>query len=227
MQIEFNAQVRTLQGTGASRRLRKAGRVPGVVYGGDQPAAAIDIDHNEIFHKLKAEAFHASVLAMVVDGAKQNVLLRDVQMHPFKRQVLHLDFQRVDASHKMHIRVPLHFINADICPGVKEHGVIVSHVQTELDIKCLPADLPAFIEVDLKDLDTGHSMHVSALKLPEGVEAVVHKGEDPVVVSVSIPRGGVADEAADAAVAATAAAASATAAAPAAAAPAPPAPSDS
>ncbi|MFA7282200.1 MAG: 50S ribosomal protein L25/general stress protein Ctc [Sterolibacterium sp.] len=216
MQIEFNAQVRTLQGTGASRRLRKAGRVPGVVYGGDKPAAAIDVDHNEIFHKLKMETFHASVLAMVVDGAKQSVLLRDVQMHPFKRQVLHLDFQRVDAAQKLHIKVPLHFINADICPGVKEHGGVVSHVQNELDIKCLPADLPSFIEVDLKDLDTGHSMHVSALKLPQGVEAVVHKGEDPVVVSVSVPRGGVADEAADAAAAATAAAASATAAAPAA-----------
>jgi large subunit ribosomal protein L25 len=223
MQIEFNAQVRTLQGTGASRRLRKAGRVPGVVYGGNQPAAAIDIDHNEIFHKLKSEAFHASVLAMVVAGARQNVLLRDVQMHPFKRQVLHLDFQRVDATQKLHIKVPLHFINADICPGVKEHGAIVSHVLTELDIKCLPADLPSFIQVDLKDLDTGHSIHISALQLPAGVEAVVHKGEDPVVVSASIPRGGVADEAADAEVAATAAAAAAAAApaaAPAAAAPA-------
>ncbi|MDD5175116.1 MAG: 50S ribosomal protein L25/general stress protein Ctc [Sterolibacterium sp.] len=220
MQIEFNAQVRTLQGTGASRRLRKAGRVPGVVYGSDKPAEAIDIDHNEIYHKLKLEAFHASVLSMNVAGAKQNVLLRDVQMHPFRRQVLHLDFQRVDATHKLHIKVPLHFINADIAPGVKEGGGIVSHVQTELDIKCLAGDLPEFIEVDLKDLDAGHSIHVSALNLPKGVEAVVHKGEDPVVVSIIIPRGGVADEAADAAVAATAAAATAAAAAPAAAAPA-------
>ena len=212
MQIEFNAQVRTLQGTGASRRLRKAGRVPGVVYGSDKPAEAIDIDHNEIYHKLKQEAFHASVLAMVVDGAKQSVLLRDVQMHPFKRQILHLDFQRVDATHKLHIKVPLHFINADIAPGVKERGGIVSHVQTDLDIRCLAADLPEFIEIDLKDLDAGHSIHVSALSLPKGVEAVVHKGEDPVVVSIIIPRGGVADEAADAAVAAAAAAASAPAA---------------
>ena len=213
MEMEFNAQMRTLQGTGASRRLRKAGRVPGIVYGNDKPAEAIDIDHNEIFHKLKMEIFHASVLSMNVGGAKQSVLLRDVQMHPFKRQVLHLDFQRVDATHKLHIKVPLHFINADICPGVKAHGGIVSHVQNELDIRCLPADLPKFIEVDLKDLDTGHSMHVSALKLPAGVEAVVHRGEDPVVVSVSVPRGGVADEAADAATAAAASAASAPAAA--------------
>ena len=213
MHIEFNAQARTLQGTGASRRLRKAGRVPGVVYGGDKPAEAIDIDHNEIFHKLKQEAFHASVLDMVVGDAKQKVLLRDVQMHPFKRQVLHLDFQRVDDTRKLHIKVPLHFINAEISPGVKQQGAIVSHVMTELNITCLPSDLPEFIEVDLKDLVAGHSIHVSALTLPKGVEAVVHKGEDPVVAAATIPRGGVADDAADQAIAAAAAAASAPAAA--------------
>ncbi|TRZ64082.1 MAG: 50S ribosomal protein L25/general stress protein Ctc [Rhodocyclaceae bacterium] len=212
MHIEFNAQARTLQGTGASRRLRKAGRVPGVVYGGDKPAEAIDVDHNEIFHKLKQEAFHASVLSMLVAGAKQDVLLRDVQMHPFRRQVLHLDFQRVDAAHKLHVRVPLHFINADVAPGVKEQGGVVSHVMTELNITCLAADLPAFIEVDLKDLVAGHSIHVSALTLPQGVQATLHKGEDPVVAAVTIPRGGIADEAEDAAVAAAAAAASAPAA---------------
>ena len=209
MSNEFNAQPRTLQGTGASRRLRKAGRIPGVVYGGEKAAEAIDLDHNELFHKLKQEAFHASVLTMLVAGAKQDVLLRDVQMHPFKRQILHLDFQRVDATHKLHIKVPLHFINADIAPGVKLQAGIVSHVLTELDIKCLAADLPEFIEVDLKDLAAGHSIHVSALTLPKGVEAALHKGEDPVVASITIPRGGIADEAADAEVAAAAAAASA------------------
>ena len=206
MSNEFNAQPRTLQGTGASRRLRKAGRIPGVVYGGEKAAEAIDLDHNELFHKLKQEAFHASVLTMLVAGAKQDVLLRDVQMHPFKRQILHLDFQRVDATHKLHIKVPLHFINADIAPGVKLQAGIVSHVLTELDIKCLAADLPEFIEVDLKDLAAGHSIHVSALTLPKGVEAALHKGEDPVVASITIPRGGIADEAADAEVAAAAAA---------------------
>jgi len=209
MSNEFNAQARTLQGTGASRRLRKAGRIPGVVYGGEKAAEAIDLDHNELFHKLKQETFHASVLTMVVGGAKQNVLLRDVQMHPFKRQVLHLDFQRVDANQKLHLKVPLHFINADIAPGVKQQGGIVSHVLTELEVKCLAADLPEFIEVDLKDLVAGHSIHVSALALPKGVEAALHKGDDPVVASITIPRGGVADEAADAEVAAAAAAASA------------------
>ena len=209
MSNEFNAQPRTLQGTGASRRLRKAGRIPGVVYGGEKKAEAIDLDHNELFHKLKQEAFHASVLTMVVAGDKQDVLLRDVQMHPFKRQILHLDFQRVDATHKLHIKVPLHFINAEIAPGVKLQGGIVSHVMTELDIRCLAADLPEFVEVDLKDLAAGHSIHVSALTLPKGVEASLHKGEDPVVASITIPRGGMADEAADAEAAAAASAASA------------------
>ncbi|HUY04013.1 MAG TPA: 50S ribosomal protein L25/general stress protein Ctc [Rhodocyclaceae bacterium] len=194
MLIEFNAQKRTLQGTGASRRLRRAGRVPGVVYGGEQPAEAIDFDHNEIFHKLKQETFHASVLTMVIDGGRQNVLLRDVQMHPFKRQVMHLDFQRVDASHKIHTKVPLHFINADIAPGVKLQGGIVSHVLTELEVSCLPDDLPEYIEVDLKDVAAGHSLHLSAVTMPKGVEPLLHKGEDPVVAAITIPRGAAADE---------------------------------
>ena len=201
MQLEFNAQSRTLQGTGASRRLRKTGRIPGIVYGGDKTAEAIDIDHNEIWHKLKHEVFHASVLTLILDNAKQQVLLRDVQMHPFKRQILHLDFQRVDATHKLHIKVPLHFLNADIAPGVKQQGGIVSHVLTELEIKCLPADLPEFIEVDLKDLAANHSIHVSALNLPKGVETLLHKGDDPVIVTITIPRGGVAEDAAEAAAA--------------------------
>ncbi len=198
MQMDFNAQPRTLQGTGASRRLRKAGRVPGVVYGGEKPAEAIDIDHNEIWHKLRNETFHASVLTMNLAGATQTVLLRDIQMHPFKRQILHLDFQRVDATHKLHTKVPLHFINADIAPGVKLQGGIVSHVVTELDVKCLAGDLPEFIEVDLKDLAAGHSLHASALKLPKGVELVGHKDDDPVVAAITIPRGSKADEAAEA-----------------------------
>ena len=205
MQMDFNAQPRTLQGTGASRRLRKSGRVPGVVYGGDKPAQAIDIDHNEIWHKLRKEAFHASVLTLNLAGATQSVLLRDIQMHPFKRQILHLDFQRVDATHKLHTTVPLHFINAEIAPGVKLQGGLVSHVINELDVKCLAADLPEFIEVDLKELSAGHSIHVSALKLPKGVELALHKGEDPVVVTIAIPRGGLTEEAAPAAAAAPAA----------------------
>ena len=205
MQYEFNAQPRTLQGTGASRRLRRTGRVPGVVYGGEKPAQAIDIDHNEIWHKLRKEAFHSSVLTMILAGANETVLLRDIQMHPFKRQILHLDFQRIDATHAIHQKVPLHFVNADIAPGVKLQGGLVSHIINELDVKCLPGDLPEFIEVDLKELSAGHSIHVSALKLPKGVEAALHKGEDPVVVTIAMPRGGAAEEAAPEAAAAAAA----------------------
>lgn len=199
MLLEFNAQARTLQGTGASRRLRKAGRVPGVVYGGEKAAQAIDIDHNEIWHKLRQEVFHASILTMKIDGASESVLLRDIQMHPFKRQVLHLDFQRVDAKQAIHLKVPLHFINSEIAPGVKLQGGIVSHVITEIEVKCLPGDLPDFIEVDVKDMSAGHSIHLSAINMPKGVEAVSHKGEDPVVVTIVIPRGAVGDEAAAAA----------------------------
>ena len=197
MRIEFNAQKRTLQGTGASRRLRHSGRVPGILYGGEQTPEAIEFDHNEIFHKLKQETFHASVLTMLMDGKSQMVLLRDVQMHPFRRQVLHLDFQRVDATHKITTRVPLHFINAELSPGVKLQGGIVSHVMNELEVRCLPGDLPEFIEVDLKDASTGQSVHLSALTLPKGVEAVVaHKGEDPVIAAITVPRSAVAEEAA-------------------------------
>ncbi|MGB0128216.1 MAG: 50S ribosomal protein L25/general stress protein Ctc, partial [Rhodocyclaceae bacterium] len=155
MSNEFNATSRGEQGTGASRRLRRTGRIPGIVYGGGQEPKAISLDHNELFHKLKLEAFHASILSMSLDGAVQQVLLRDVQMHAYKPLVLHLDFQRVDATHKIHTKVPLHFVNADLAPGVKLHGGIASHTMNELDVECLPADLPEFIEVDYKELGVG------------------------------------------------------------------------
>ena len=193
MTIQFNAKTRVLQGTSASRRLRRAGNVPGIVYGSGAPAQ-IEVDHNEIFHALRNEAFHASVLTMVLDGTNQSVILKDTQWHPYKQQVLHLDFQRVDATHKIHVKVPLHFINADVAPGVKLEGGMVSHPMTELDLECLPGDLPEFIEVDLKDLKSGASIHVSALNLPKGVKALTH-GEDPVVATVLAVRGG--DDAAE------------------------------
>jgi large subunit ribosomal protein L25 len=220
MKIEFSANKRALQGTGASRRLRRAGKVPAILYGGDQTAQPIEVDHNQLFHSLKQEAFHASVLGMNLDGQKLQVLLRDVQMHAFKPQVLHVDFQRVAADQKIHMRVPLHFVNADIAPGIKLQGGIVSHVLNELDVSCLPGDLPEFIEVDMKDVSVGHSVHVKDLKLPKGVEPQLHKGENPVVATIVVPRGTTADELAVADEAAAAAAASAAAAAPAAAAPA-------
>jgi len=193
MQLEFNANKRDGQGTGASRRLRRTGRVPGILYGGTVTPQQIDIDHNELFQLLRKEAFYSSVLNINLDGKKEMCLLRDVQRHPYRPVILHADFQRVDASHKLHQKVPLHFVNADVSPGVKLSGGMVQHVMSDLDVRCLAKDLPAFIEVDLKDMSTGHSLHVSELKLPAGVEAVVHKGEDPVVATV-IVRGGKAEE---------------------------------
>jgi large subunit ribosomal protein L25 len=194
MSIEVKATKREVQGTGASRRLRRAGRVPGIIYGGSAQPQNIEFDHNDLWQHLRKEAFYSSVLNLDVDGAQQICLLRDVQRHPFRQLILHVDFQRIDATHAIHQKVPLHFINADIAPGVKLSGGMVQHVMTDLDVKCLPKDLPGFIEVDLKDLDAGHSLHVTQLKLPAGVEAVLHKGEDPVVATVVVRGGGAASE---------------------------------
>jgi large subunit ribosomal protein L25 len=187
MQFELQAQKRNDQGTGASRRLRRAAKVPAIVYGGAAAAQAIELDHNTIFLNLKKEAFHASVLTLDIDGKKESVLLRDTQMHPYKAIVLHVDFQRVDPNQKLHQKVPLHFVNADVAPGVKLSGGLVSHTINELDVSCLPANLPEFIEVDLKDLKVGQSIHVKDLALPKGVSLVLH---NPVVVSIVAKKGG-------------------------------------
>lgn len=212
MTIEINATPRKAQGTGASRRLRNSGRTPGIVYGSGD-VLIIELDHNELYHKLRSEAFHASVLTLNLEGKKESVLLRDFVMHPFRQQVQHVDFQRVDAKKKMHIKVPLHFINEAIAPGVKTGGGKISHVMNELDITCLPADLPAFIEVDLGGLELGHSVHVADLKLPKGVETAAHGTHtaEAVVATVQIPRGAIEAEAEAEAAAATAAAAPAAA----------------
>jgi large subunit ribosomal protein L25 len=194
MKIEINASKRELQGTGASRRLRRAGRVPGILYGGEQQPQAIEFDHNELFQHLRREAFYSSVLTMNVEGTKQMCLLRDVQRHAYKLQILHVDFQRIDATHEIHQKVPLHFVNAEIAPGVKLSGGMVQHVMTELDVKCMPKDLPEFIEVDLKDLVGGASIHVTQLAMPAGVKPVLHKGEDPVVAAIVVRGGGAASE---------------------------------
>lgn len=199
MKIEISADKRTVQGKGASRRLRGSGKVPGVIYGGEQPAESIELDHNELYHKLKMEAFHASILALSVSGTKESVLLRDVQMHPFKQKVLHVDFQRIAKNTKIHMKVPLHFINAEISPGVKTSGGIVSHVMTEVDISCLPDDLPEFISVDLIDMVEGQTLHLSDLTIPENVEIpALTKGDDLPVATIVIPRAApVEEEAAD------------------------------
>lgn len=216
MAIEIAATTRSAQGTGASRRLRKTNRVPGIVYGTGE-AAMIELDHNTLYYALRKEEFHASILSLDLDGKKQNVLLRDFQMHPFRQQVLHIDFQRVDAKKKIHMKVPLHFLNAEISPGVKTGGGIISHVLNDLEITCLPADLPKAIEVDLSNLDLGHSIHVSDVKLPKGVEVAGHHHATDAVATVQVPRGHV-EAAAEAAASEAASAASTAAAAPAAAA---------
>ncbi|HRQ09010.1 MAG TPA: 50S ribosomal protein L25/general stress protein Ctc, partial [Nitrosomonas europaea] len=169
MQIEISANSRKLHGTGANRRLRSQGRLPGVIYGGNGDAQSIELDHKDLYYKLKMEAFHASILSISIDGKKEQVLLRDVQMHPFKQQVLHIDFQRVRQDQKIHVKVPLHFINADIAPGVKLSGGMISHVATEIEISCLPKDLPEFITVDLSGMTAGSTLHLSDLILSENV----------------------------------------------------------
>jgi len=186
MQFEINATKREVQGSSASRRLRRASRVPGILYGGTVAPQMIEFDHNELYQSLRKEAFHSSVINMNIAGAKEMCLLRDVQMHPYKLQIKHVDFQRIDATHMIHQKVPLHFINADIAPGVKIGGGMVTHAFTELDVKCLPKDLPGFIEVDLKNLQAGQAMHLSELKLPEGVELAHHGESDPVIAGVVV-----------------------------------------
>jgi large subunit ribosomal protein L25 len=214
MNFEFTAFPRATEGRGASRRMRRAGKAPGIVYGGTVKPTPIELDHNALFHALRNEAFHSSILTMKLDGAATRVLLRDVQMHPFRNEILHVDFQRVDENRKIHMKIPLHFVNGEISPAVKINGAIVSHVTTELDITCLPKDLPEFIEVDLTELDVGHSMHVSAMKLPPGVSVVTRGKADPVVATAIVPRAQVETEeetaaAADAKAASAAAAAEA------------------
>jgi len=181
------ATTRQAQGTGASRRLRHQGKVPGILYGGKADAIRIEVDHNPLFHSLKREKFHASVLEMELDGRAEKVLLRDFQMHPFRPLVLHIDFQRVAEDQKIHVRVPLHFVGGENSPAVKLVGAIIGHVRSELDISCLPRDLPEFIEVDLSHLTAQDTVHARDLKLPPGVMAVLRGKENPVVVSVTLP----------------------------------------
>ena len=195
MKIEVVAYPRTQQGTGASRRLRGSGRVPGIVYGANKPAQPVELNQQALLKHLKMEAFHASILDMTVDGAKEQVLLRDYQMHPWKPMVLHVDFQRIDKTKRIHMRVPLHFTNADVSPGVKLGGGMVQHVMNEIEIQCLPDDLPEYIEVDLKDLEVGDSIHVNELVLPKGVEPIAKlKHDNPAVVTVQVPKAMVVEE---------------------------------
>jgi large subunit ribosomal protein L25 len=185
--MEFVAFERTKQGTGASRRLRHAGKVPGIVFGAGEPTM-IELDHNALYFALKKEAFHSSILEMELGGKKQKVLLRDFQMHPWKQQVLHVDFQRVDETTKLRKKVPLHFSGEENSVAVKTDKCLVSHVATEIEIECLATQLPEFIVVDLSGLVKGKSLHVSDLVLPAGIKAVKHGSLNPVVVAVTEPK---------------------------------------
>ena len=182
--MKFVAFERAKQGTGASRRLRNSGRTPGIVYGGTADTTLIELDHNALWHAIKKEAFHASVLDMELAGKEHKVLLRDVQMHPFKQLILHIDFQRVDENTKLHMKVPLHFSGDELSPAVKTDGCIANHVVTEIEVLCLPTDLPEFIAVDLSGLKKGKSLHLADIVLPKGVSAVTHGKNNPVIVSV-------------------------------------------
>jgi large subunit ribosomal protein L25 len=188
--MKFVAFERAKQGTGASRRLRNTGRTPGIVFGGSAEPTAIELDHNALWFTLQKEAFHASLLEMELNGKTEIVLLRDVQYHPFKQLVLHVDFQRVDAKTRLHKKVPLHFINGETSPAVKLDRSVVNHVMTELEVECLATDLPEHIEIDLGESVKGSTLHVTDLKLPKGIKAVTHGKNNQTVVTFTAPPGG-------------------------------------
>ena len=185
--MQFVAFERAKQGTGASRRLRNTGRTPGIVFGGNVAPATIELDHNALWHALKKEAFHASILDMELNGKVEKVLLRDVQYHPFKPLVLHVDFQRVDETTRLHKKVPLHFVNADNSPAVKQDKCVINHIVTEVEIECLAIKLPEFIEVDLGNVTKGQSIHANDLQLAAGIKLVTHGKPNPTIATVVEP----------------------------------------
>ncbi|MFS8973598.1 50S ribosomal protein L25/general stress protein Ctc [Cupriavidus necator] len=186
---------RSVQGTGASRRLRNSGKTPGIIYGGAAEPKMIELDHNALWHALKKEAFHSSILELEVAGKSEQALLRAFQMHPFKPLVLHVDFQRVSANDKIHVKVPLHFMNQETAPGVKLGHGLVNHIVNDLEVSCLPADLPEFIEVDVGSMELGQTLHLSDLKLPQGLTVITHGDDNPAIASISQPAGAVAEAA--------------------------------
>lgn len=180
--FEVIAQVRSEEGKGASRRLRRTGQIPGIVYGGHQPPEMITVDHNELLQRLDAEAFFTSLIDLKIGERSTQVVLKDLQRHPAKPFVLHVDFQRVSQGEKLRMVVPIHFENEATCVGVKKRGK-VSHNLTEIEVTCLPADLPEFIAVDMANMDIGDILHVSELQLPAGVELThAQEPETPVVM---------------------------------------------
>lgn len=183
--MKFVAFERAKQGTGASRRLRITGRTPGIVYGGTGEPVLIEIDHNTLWHAIKKEAFHGAILEMELGGKDHKVLLRDLQMHPYKQQVLHIDFQRVEARTRMTVKVPVHYSGEDESPAIKTENCLVNHVLTEMTVSCFPADIPEFIAVDLSGLTKSSSLRVKDVVLPKNVKAVAKGQVNPVMVSVT------------------------------------------
>jgi large subunit ribosomal protein L25 len=193
------AKARTDAGKGASRRLRRlAGELPGIVYGGPKAPQNISLSHKDLAKALEDEAFYSHIITLTVDNAAEKVVLKDLQRHPAKGTILHADFQRVDETHTITMRVPLHFLNQEKCVGVRLEGGAVSHSLSEIEVRCLPQNLPEFIEVDVADLHVGDMIHISQLNLPAGVESVElshGEGHDHAVVSVHLPRGATTDAA--------------------------------
>jgi len=188
--FELTAEPREAKGTGASRRLRHTGKVPAILYGAGKPPTMVTFDHNNMLHNLQNEAFHTAILTINLGTDQDQAILRDWQMHPYKPQVLHVDFQRISATEKIHMRVPLHFVGQEVSPGVKQQDGIASHLMTEVDVTCLPAQLPEYLTVDMSQLSIGDSIHLSDLPLPEGVSitSLAHGGDDLAVAAVTAAR---------------------------------------
>ncbi len=184
---ELQVEIRSDQGKGASRRLRRAGKVPGILYGGGMDPQPVALDHQRLLHSLENEGFYSHILTVDVGGEKQKAVLRDLQRHPAKHAILHVDLMRVSETQKIRVQVPLHFIGEDVALGVKEAGGIMSHDLNDVGVECLPKHLPEFIAVDVSELDISESLHLSDLKLPEGVEVPdMARGHDPVMVSIHV-----------------------------------------
>jgi large subunit ribosomal protein L25 len=182
--FEITAEARTDTGKGASRRLRRSGQVPGIVYGAHKEPSMISLMHHEMAHALENEAFYSSLLTLKIGKKKETVVLKDLQRHPAKPFILHMDFQRVQADEKLRLHVPIHFVNEETCPGIKSGGQ-ASHVMADLEISCLPKDLPEFISIDMAQMEMGAVLHASEVTLPEGVElAGTDTGEDPIVLTI-------------------------------------------
>lgn len=187
--FEVVANARHDIGKGASRRLRREDKVPGVVYGGGKDTVSLVVEHKSIAKSLENEAFYSRILTLKTDATSERVILKDVQRHPFKARIMHVDFQRVRADEKLHMYIPLHFVGADEAPGVKDAGGIISHIMNDVEVSCFPDDLPEFLEVDVSAMQLNDILHLSNLKLPKGVEivALTHEDDKP-VVSVHMPR---------------------------------------